>query len=128
MIKKNKSEDDHLQTTTNNRQTKLYMKTTIAVPTTNNDTRQQLDQISTTPNPTIPVITQYPPKPLVYSPVEPIPDNMLDQQKPLLHRISMPLLRVYHDTHSLTRNKSIASLVTRRRKSEPDRHHHTKRK
>lgn len=76
-------------------------------------------------NMTPPTITQYPPKPLVYSPIEPIP-TMSNESKPLLHRISMPLMRVYNQDSPLTRNKSISSLVTRRRKSEPD--GHTKRK
>jgi hypothetical protein len=70
---------------------------------------------------TPPTITQYPPKPLVYSPIEPIP-TMSNESKPLLHRISMPLMRVYNQDSPLTRNKSISSLVTRRRKSEPDDH------
>ncbi|RCI03381.1 hypothetical protein CU098_012665, partial [Rhizopus stolonifer] len=39
-----------------------------------------------------PVITQYPPKPLVYSPVEPLVDN--NPQEKTLHRLSMPLMKL----------------------------------
>ncbi|KAG1113812.1 hypothetical protein G6F42_014358 [Rhizopus arrhizus] len=131
LIKKNKSHDDyfndhhhHQHDNTppdiTDKPTKLFMKTTISIPSTT----------ATKPNHTIasnpPTITQYPPKPLVYSPIEPIP-HMQHESKTLLHRISMPLMRVYNqDNASLTRNKSITSLVNRRRKSEPDQH--TKRK
>ncbi|CAO3608030.1 unnamed protein product [Mucor fragilis] len=130
LIKKNKSHDDYLdhhhhlhdntQIEVSDKPTKLFMKTTISIPSTT----------AAKPNHTIasnpPTITQYPPKPLVYSPIEPIP-HMQHESKTLLHRISMPLMRVYNqDNASLTRNKSITSLVNRRRKSEPDQH--TKRK
>lgn len=98
---------------------KLMMKTTISIPSTNTITaRSSFSPLLSTPA----TITQYPPKPLVYSPIEPIPNTSSDEQnaKPLLHRISMPLLRVYNDTTTnLTRNKSITSFG-RRRKSEPD--------
>lgn len=127
LIKKNKSHDDYFNDNNDNtpldvteKPTKLFMKTTISIPSTT----------ATKPNPVItsnpPTITQYPPKPLVYSPIEPIP-NMQHESKTLLHRISMPLMRVYNQENaSLTHNKSITSLVNRRRKSEPDQH--TKRK
>lgn len=133
LIKKNKSHDDYFNDhhhqhhhhdntplDITDKPTKLFMKTTISIPSTT----------ATKPNHTIasnpPTITQYPPKPLVYSPIEPIP-HMQHESKTLLHRISMPLMRVYNqDNPSLTRNKSITSLVNRRRKSEPDQH--TKRK
>ncbi|CAO0800463.1 unnamed protein product [Mucor circinelloides] len=131
LIKKNKSHDDYFNDhhhhhhdntppDITDKPTKLFMKTTISIPSTT----------ATKPNHTIasnpPTITQYPPKPLVYSPIEPIP-HMQHESKTLLHRISMPLMRVYNqDNASLTRNKSITSLVNRRRKSEPDQH--TKRK
>ncbi|KAI8637331.1 hypothetical protein BD408DRAFT_424687 [Parasitella parasitica] len=88
------------------------MKTTISIPSIT-----AIKPNSTlTSNP--PTIMQYPPKPLVYSPIEPIP-YMNHESKPLLHRISMPLMRVYNqENRPLARNKSFASLVTRRRKSE----------
>ncbi len=91
---------------------KLIMKTTISIPSITNTTRS-FPILST------PTITQYPPKPLVYSPIKPIPlnNNQIEQQKPLLHRISMPLLRVYNDT---TTNLSRHTSFGRRRKSEPD--------
>ncbi|KAI9246074.1 hypothetical protein BDA99DRAFT_543419 [Phascolomyces articulosus] len=55
-----------------------------------------------------PVITQYPPKPLKYSPVEP---TMLEenQKKSLHHRISMPVLRNHlynNNNHSNGRSNS----------------------
>ncbi|CAO3681909.1 unnamed protein product [Rhizopus stolonifer] len=65
-----------------------------------------------------PAITQYPPKPLVYSPVEPI--HKSDQSKQLFHRISMPLLKSHH--HSEHPNRPT------RRKSEPDNHNKFKKK
>ncbi|CEP16920.1 hypothetical protein [Parasitella parasitica] len=120
-IRKNKSHDeyyfkDHTRTPIDvaEKPTKLFMKTTISIPSI----------INTKPNSTLssnpPTIMQYPPKPLVYSPIEPITD-MNHESKPLLHRISMPLMRVYnHENRSLTRNKSFASLMIRRRKSEPE--------
>jgi hypothetical protein len=40
-----------------------------------------------------PIITHYPPKPLVYSPVEPLPEQEHSAKK-ILHRISLPLLRL----------------------------------
>lgn len=122
--------------------TKLLMKTTITIPpapptqaptsgtTTARSSYSPLPISNSTTTNTTTIITQYPPKPLVYSPIEPIipTDNNEDTPKPLLHRISMPLLRVYNDTStSLSRNRSITSFVTKnRRKSEPD--NHTKRK
>ncbi|CAO3648271.1 unnamed protein product [Mucor hiemalis] len=111
-------EEQEQESTDHSRQPKkLMMKTTISIPSTNTITARS----SFSPLLSTPTITQYPPKPLVYSPIEPIP-NTSDKQnaKPLLHRISMPLLRVYNDTTTnLTRNKSITSFG-RRRKSEPD--------
>ncbi|KAI8364328.1 hypothetical protein EDC96DRAFT_511340 [Choanephora cucurbitarum] len=104
----------------NTKATKVLMKTTIAIPS--NPTYHH-----TIPTPTPPTITQYPPKPLVYSPIEPIvqPDEPSDHKR-LLHRISMPLMRVYQHHESIPRNKSITTLSNRRRKSEPE--DHTKRK
>ncbi|KAG0166451.1 hypothetical protein DFQ28_007325 [Apophysomyces sp. BC1034] len=41
-----------------------------------------------------PVITQYPPKPLKYSPVEPASDDFMEKQnRTIVHRISLPVLR-----------------------------------
>ena len=94
---------------------KAIMKTTISIP-------MKSSSFTTSPILSTPTITQYPPKPLVYSPIEPIPTDTNTNQhqhhhiKPLLHRISMPLLRVYNDTANLTRHASFG----RRRKSEPD--------
>ncbi|GAA5807130.1 hypothetical protein MFLAVUS_000481 [Mucor flavus] len=122
-LKKNKSQGDQIiidnNIENNNRSpTKLLMKTTISIPSTARTST--FSPVLTNP----PTITQYPPKPLVYSPVDPIPNNQ-HSSKPLLHRISMPLLRVYNDTASMSRHRSITSFG-RRRKSEPD--DHTKRK
>lgn len=97
--------------------TKLIMKTTISIPST---ARSASNPVSP-PSASSPALTQYPPKPLVYSPIEPIP---VSTSKPLLHRLSMPLLKVYNDS-TLSRHRSITSFG-RRRKSEPD--HHSKRK
>ncbi|EIE79477.1 hypothetical protein RO3G_04182 [Rhizopus delemar RA 99-880] len=57
-----------------------------------------------------PTITHYPPKPLVYSPIEPLqpPSN-----KHLFHRLSMPLMKAYN--HHSSDHRFI-----RRRKSEPE--------
>lgn len=104
------------------------MKTTISIPSTNTRSSNNNNHPNNNNNfnPVLanpPTITQYPPKPLVYSPIDPIPNNQ-HSAKPLLHRISMPLLRVYNDA-TITRHRSITSFG-RRRKSEPD--HHTKRK
>ncbi|KAI8079674.1 uncharacterized protein B0P05DRAFT_541550 [Gilbertella persicaria] len=112
-----KSKLDLLKKKEEEKPTKMLMKTTISIPTA--------AKLRTTSMPTPPTITQYPPKPLVYSPIEPIVQQTPQDHKRLLHRISMPLMRVY-DHQSIPRNKSITSFVTRRRKSEPD--DHTKRK
>ncbi|KAI8346194.1 hypothetical protein BD560DRAFT_411465 [Blakeslea trispora] len=110
--------------------TKVLMKTTIAIPTTNTTVATGSHSIPPAPSvPTSPpTITQYPPKPLVYSPIEPMAqlDETPQDQKRLLHRISMPLMRVYQQHESISRNKSITTLSNRRRKSEPE--DHTKRK
>ncbi|KAI7899957.1 uncharacterized protein BX663DRAFT_519111 [Cokeromyces recurvatus] len=101
--------------------TRLLMKTTISIPST--VTKPKTNPSVIPPSLTTTTITQYPPKPLVYSPIEPIitPSEDKESTKPLLHRISMPLIRVYHDSStSIIRHKSIASFVNRRRKSEPD--------
>ncbi|GAA5797310.1 hypothetical protein EDC94DRAFT_524993 [Helicostylum pulchrum] len=130
-LKKNKSQGDQIIIDNNNidnntSPTKLLMKTTISIPSTTTATTTATARASSfspvLTNP--PTITQYPPKPLVYSPIDPIPTNQ-HSSKPLLHRISMPLLRVYNDTASISRHRSITSFG-RRRKSEPD--DHTKRK
>ncbi|KAI9470876.1 MAG: hypothetical protein EXX96DRAFT_586045 [Benjaminiella poitrasii] len=105
------------------RPTKLLMKTTISIPSST-ATKLTSTNPSSSIIPSLTTITQYPPKPLVYSPIEPISDES-PTQKPLLHRISMPLMRVYNDS-SISRHKSIASFVNRRRKSEPDHHSHKK--
>ncbi|KAI8992378.1 hypothetical protein BDB01DRAFT_778265 [Pilobolus umbonatus] len=69
--------------------TKVIMKTTIQL---NNNSYQPSTSSRSVSSSLMrpPTITQYPPKPLVYSPVEPIGDEPI---KPLLHRISMPLMR-----------------------------------
>jgi hypothetical protein len=142
LLRRNKSQEDNLIATatntidTNKQPTKFLMKTTISIPSAQQQysgtTTARSSYSPSLPPPNTTIITQYPPKPLVYSPIEPIiPSNTNDErtQKPLLHRLSMPLLRVYNDTStSLTRNRSITSFVSsnRRRKSEPD--NHTKRK
>ncbi|OBZ89645.1 hypothetical protein A0J61_02303 [Choanephora cucurbitarum] len=107
----------------NTRATKVLMKTTIAIPSNHSGSTHH-----SIPTPIPPTITQYPPKPLVYSPIEPIvqPDETPSDHKRLLHRISMPLMRVYQHHESIPRNKSITTLSNRRRKSEPE--DHTKRK
>ncbi|KAG1436194.1 hypothetical protein G6F56_013661 [Rhizopus delemar] len=79
------------------RPTKVMMKTTICL-------QPQQNTLSTPsiPQPTI----VYPPKPLVYSPVEPI------EQEPtrLFHRFSMPLLKSntshHHRRRSVPDNKN----------------------
>jgi hypothetical protein len=63
-----------------------------------------------------PTITQYPPKPLVYSPVEPMHEP-ITQSKQLFHRISMPLLKSSNQHHHSEHPNT--SRPTRRR-SEPD--------
>lgn len=121
-LKKNKSQGDNLIHIDNHQSpTKLIMKTTISIPSTARSST--FSPVLTTK--TSPTITQYPPKPLVYSPIDPIPNNHTSSSKPLLHRLSMPLIRVYNESTSLSRNRSITSFG-RRRKSEPD--NHTKRK
>ncbi|KAI7854751.1 hypothetical protein BDC45DRAFT_508017 [Circinella umbellata] len=82
---------------------KIVVNTTIAIPQFNTTTvtspnnhhhgNRFLSPVAASIQP--PVITQYPPKPLKYSPVEPI---MLEenQKKSLHHRISMPVLRNSH--------------------------------
>ncbi|KAG2200656.1 hypothetical protein INT47_005812 [Mucor saturninus] len=114
-----------------NAPTKLVMKTTISIPSTTTRASSLSPRGGGIPTTHSPAITQYPPKPLVYSPIEPIPphtnttnNNNNSTSKPLLHRLSMPLLRVYNET-TLSRHRSITSFG-RRRKSEPD--DHTKRK
>lgn len=124
----NKSQLDVSNPQTNgNGPTKLVMKTTISIPSTTTRASSLSPRGGIPPPTHSPAITQYPPKPLVYSPIEPIPPHTpttSNTSKPLLHRISMPLLRVYNET-TLSRHRSITSFG-RRRKSEPD--DHTKRK
>ncbi|KAI8141954.1 hypothetical protein BJV82DRAFT_616582 [Fennellomyces sp. T-0311] len=70
---------------------KLVVNTTIAIPqfsTTTHHGNRFLSPVAASIQP--PVITQYPPKPLKYSPVEPV---LLEEKKSLRHRISMPALR-----------------------------------
>ncbi|KAI8878230.1 hypothetical protein K501DRAFT_287974 [Backusella circina FSU 941] len=93
--------------------TRVIMKTTISLGNTlpygNNSTPP-----SSIPPIRPPTITQYPPKPLVYSPVEPLPEE--PKQKTLLHRISMPLMRKAVYNASLDSRSS----KQQRRQSESD--------
>ncbi|KAI9272460.1 hypothetical protein BY458DRAFT_508858 [Sporodiniella umbellata] len=89
--------------------TKIMMKTTISL-----QPPQQTVSAPFIP----PTITQYPPKPLVYSPIEPIHDP----PKQIFHRISMPLLKSHHQHSSEHPHRPT------RRRSEPDNHNKFKKK
>ncbi|KAG0863722.1 hypothetical protein G6F57_013117 [Rhizopus arrhizus] len=83
---------------------KVMMKTTIHF--------EPRPHTQLTPLPFMPpTITHYPPKPLVYSPIEPLqpPSN----KQLLFHRLSMPLMKAYN--HHSSDHRFI-----RRRKSEPE--------
>jgi hypothetical protein len=86
------------------------MKTTINL----GNTHPYSNTPSSIPPVRPPTITQYPPKPLVYSPVEPLPEE--PKQKTLLHRISMPLMRKAVYNASLDSRSS----KQQRRQSESD--------
>ena len=116
---------------------KIAINTTISIPhfhylnnENNNDNSNQLPQRQQQAliNYTVvqpPVITQYPPKPLVYAPVEPIGDlyqedhqlqqqsnsHHRQQQRNALHRISLPVLSIH-------RNKSLIDKKKKRRFSD----------
>lgn len=82
-----------------------------------------------------PIITQYPPKPLKYSPVEPLPDDDDDdngnsstgaalhyKKSKTLHRLSLPLLKLTaqqqqqqpsDNSHTLQRRRSDSDLLNR---------------
>ncbi|OAD80780.1 hypothetical protein PHYBLDRAFT_161422 [Phycomyces blakesleeanus NRRL 1555(-)] len=71
---------------------KIAINTTIAIPQFQHNTHHQTQQATLHAHfgaikP--PVISQYPPKPLRYSPVDPPNDD----HRPIVHRISLPLLR-----------------------------------
>ncbi|KAI9497691.1 hypothetical protein BDB00DRAFT_803636 [Zychaea mexicana] len=88
---------------------KIVVNTTIAIPqfnttatqqpTTNHHGNRLLSPVAASIQP--PVITQYPPKPLKYSPVEPV---VLEEstKKSLHHRISMPVLRNHNGRSTST--------------------------
>ncbi|KAI9030857.1 hypothetical protein CLU79DRAFT_359012 [Phycomyces nitens] len=70
---------------------KIAINTTIAIPQFQHNTHQTQQTTLHAHFGTIkpPVISQYPPKPLTYSPVDPPNDD----HRPIVHRISLPLLR-----------------------------------
>ncbi|KAG2220081.1 hypothetical protein INT45_007325 [Circinella minor] len=111
---------------------KIAINTTISIPhfhhLNNQQQQQQQQQQQPLMNYTIvqpPVITQYPPKPLVYAPVELIEDlyqedhqlqqqsnsHHRQQQHKSLHRISLPILNT-------NRNKSLIDKKKKRRFSD----------
>ncbi|CAO3667512.1 hypothetical protein G6F70_006326 [Rhizopus microsporus] len=65
-----------------------------------------------------PIITQYPPTPLKYSPVEPLMESMVDTHKKrkTLHRLSVPILKI---TSALQPQKTEDDML-RRRRSDSD--------
>ncbi|KAI7885513.1 hypothetical protein K492DRAFT_234059 [Lichtheimia hyalospora FSU 10163] len=80
---------------------KLVVNTTIAIPQFNTSTQQSrfLSPAAAAIQP--PVITQYPPKPLKYSPIDPPSDDTSSSSRHgkrhhgiIQHRISLPALRV----------------------------------
>ncbi|KAI9273115.1 hypothetical protein BDA99DRAFT_533936 [Phascolomyces articulosus] len=112
---------------------KIAINTTISIPhfhnsnnnTINNSNSQQQQLPSAIHYATVqpPVITQYPPKPLVYAPVEPMEDvyqedhhQQQQKQRKALHRISLPILSVH-------RNKSLIDKKKKRRFSDSVDHH-----
>lgn len=80
---------------------KLVVNTTIAIPQFNMSTQQSrfLSPAAAAIQP--PIITQYPPKPLKYSPIDPPSDDTSSSSRhgkrhhgSIQHRISLPVLRV----------------------------------
>ncbi|KAG0788470.1 hypothetical protein G6F57_008358 [Rhizopus arrhizus] len=114
-LKSNKRSSTASFTPSHRQPTKVMMKTTITL-----QPQQQTVSAPFIP----PTITQYPPKPLVYSPVEPMHEP-ITQSKQLFHRISMPLLKSSNQHHHSEHPNT--SRPTRRR-SEPDNHNKFKKK
>jgi hypothetical protein len=114
-LKSNKRSSTASSTPSHRQPTKVMMKTTITL-----QPQQQTVSAPFIP----PTITQYPPKPLVYSPVEPMHEP-ITQSKQLFHRISMPLLKSSNQHHHSEHPNT--SRPTRRR-SEPDNHNKFKKK
>ncbi|KAF7731849.1 hypothetical protein EC973_007680 [Apophysomyces ossiformis] len=87
---------------------KIGINTTIAIPQFAIPVQHQPPAHFAAIKP--PVITQYPPKPLKYSPVEPISDDFLGRppHRTIVHRISLPVLRRGGNEHrsSTTRRRS----------------------
>ncbi|KAI9348350.1 hypothetical protein BD770DRAFT_164820 [Pilaira anomala] len=73
-----------------------------------------------------PIITQYPPKPLKYSPVEPLPDtSAVDHSRNTLKRLSLPLLKLTAATQqqqqqqqSLHRRRSDSDLLNQQQSNK----------
>ncbi|KAI8989566.1 hypothetical protein BDB01DRAFT_848727 [Pilobolus umbonatus] len=90
---------------------KVAIRTTIIIPSYNYADNTNTHYTTTTVQP--PVITHYPPKPLKYSPIEPLPEYTGTTKK-LLHRLSMPLLKLTTHNNENTRH------VIERRRSDSD--------
>ncbi|KAL9545690.1 hypothetical protein MBANPS3_007026 [Mucor bainieri] len=78
-----------------------------------------------------PIITQYPPKPLKYSPVEPLPDDddngnsstgaaLHYKKSKTLHRLSLPLLKLTAQQQQQQQQQQSSSNTLQRRRSDSD--------
>lgn len=99
---------------------KIAINTTINIqPHNNNNSNNK----SSSKDPIqLPIITQYPPKPLKYSPVEPLPEDessnsaSLHHKKKTLQRLSLPLLKLtaqQQQDQTIQRRRSGSDLLNR---------------
>ncbi|KAI8332398.1 hypothetical protein BC941DRAFT_516878 [Chlamydoabsidia padenii] len=89
----------------------IAINTTITLPLTHKSSQPSFPPLQP------PVISQYPPKPLQYSPVTTDPPR----QKTLIHRLSMPALRRHEhaDPHHRRKSDSINPLFRKKKSSHP---------
>ncbi|ORE09152.1 hypothetical protein BCV72DRAFT_261000 [Rhizopus microsporus var. microsporus] len=90
---------------------KIAINTTISIAPSSQQPSGSIKDIQP------PIITQYPPTPLKYSPIEPLPESMVDTHKKrrTLHRLSVPILKITSALQQKTEDD-----ILRRRRSDSD--------